>query len=272
MSDRLDPSDPFARQLPRRLLATAAGLACIGLAALLIDVPVATWFREHRPPREIVRLLNFTEAFAHGTGVALLLAAVLALDPSFRPRRHGGGSVWRDFLRMVTAAYAGGLAANVIKATVARVRPRAADFADLPGVLHTFGDTALALPEPGSADLASFPSGHAATAAGLAAALCWRYPQGAWFFAVVATLAALQRVVSSAHYPSDVACGAALGLVTAAACLGAPGGRGGSVTRVGDVRWAVGTAGRRESPDGNARPEESRPEESRYGAADSRDG
>ena len=35
----------------------------------------------------------------------------------------------------------------------------------------------------------------------------------------VATLAALQRVVSSAHYPSDVACGAALGLAAAAACL-----------------------------------------------------
>jgi membrane-associated phospholipid phosphatase len=124
---------------------------------------------------------------------------------------------------MVAAAYAGGLVANLIKATVIRVRPRAADLANLPGVLHTFGAAALALPEPGSSDLASFPSGHAATAAGFAAALCWRYPQGAWFFALLAALAAAQRVVVSAHYPSDVACGAAVGLAAAAACLAGPG-------------------------------------------------
>jgi hypothetical protein len=64
-----------------------------------------------------------------------------------------------------------------------------------------------------------FPSGHAATAAGLAAALSWRYPQATWFFAAIAALAAMQRVVSLAHYPSDVCCGAALGLVMAAVCL-----------------------------------------------------
>jgi membrane-associated phospholipid phosphatase len=37
---------------------------------------------------------------------------------------------------------------------------------------------------------------------------------------VIATLAATQRIVSSAHYPSDVACGAAIGLLGAALCLG----------------------------------------------------
>lgn len=203
----------------------AAALSCLGLAALAIDLPVATWLHSHRPPREIVRLLNFSEVFAHGTGVAVLLAAVLALDPALRPRSPAGNAGWGDFARMVAATYAGGLAANLIKATIARVRPRAADLteladlADLPGALATFGDGALALSAPGSSDLASFPSGHAATAAGLAAALSWRYPQAAWFFAAIATLAAMQRVVSLAHYPSDVCCGAALGLTMASACL-----------------------------------------------------
>ena len=205
--------------LRRRLLALAAVLACLGLAALAIDLPVAEWLRGHRPPREIVRLLNFSEVFAHGTGVAVFLAAVLALDPVLRPRGRSGNAGWHDFARMVAATYAGGLAANLIKATVARVRPRAADLADLPSALATFGDGALALPDPGSSDLASFPSGHAATAAGLAAALSWRYPQAAWFFAALATLAGMQRVVALAHYPSDVAFGAALGLTMAAACL-----------------------------------------------------
>jgi membrane-associated phospholipid phosphatase len=222
----------FRRETTRhwqRLLAVAAVLSCLGLASLAVDLPVATWLRSHRPrltafkdfrgvEREIVRLLNFSEAFAHGTGVAVLLAAVLALDPTLR-RGRSGNAGWSDFARMVAATYAGGLAANLIKATIARVRPRAADLADLPSALATFGDGALALTDPGSSDLASFPSGHAATAAGLAAALSWRYPQATWFFAAIAALAAMQRVVSLAHYPSDVCCGAALGLVMAAVCL-----------------------------------------------------
>jgi membrane-associated phospholipid phosphatase len=57
-------------------------------------------------------------------------------------------------------------------------------------------------------------------AAGLAAALTWRYPHGWPLFAMLAAATATQRVVTSAHYPSDVACGAAVGLIGAACCLG----------------------------------------------------
>jgi len=56
-------------------------------------------------------------------------------------------------------------------------------------------------------------------AAGLATALCWKYPHGIPVFALLAALAAAQRVVSSAHYPSDTAFGAAVGVAVAAACL-----------------------------------------------------
>jgi undecaprenyl-diphosphatase len=66
----------------------------------------------------------------------------------------------------------------------------------------------------------SFPSGHAAVAAGLATALAWKYPHGAATFALLAAAAAAQRVVSSAHYPSDIAFGAAIGVAVAAVCLG----------------------------------------------------
>jgi undecaprenyl-diphosphatase len=57
-------------------------------------------------------------------------------------------------------------------------------------------------------------------AAGLAAALSWKYPRAAWFFAALAIAAATQRVATSAHYPSDVLLGAALGLAGAAVFLG----------------------------------------------------
>ena len=70
-----------------------------------------------------------------------------------------------------------------------------------------------------SVELMSFPSGHAAVAAGLATALAWKYPHGRWIFGALAACAAFQRVESSAHFPSDVAWGAAIGVAAAAVCL-----------------------------------------------------
>ena len=121
---------------------------------------------------------------------------------------------------MIAATYLGGLLADVIKVSIERVRPRAADLAGVASWLGTFGDASLVVEKPHLSDLMSFPSGHSAVAAGLAAALTWRYPHGWPLFAMLAAATATQRVVTSAHYPSDVACGAAVGLIGAACCLG----------------------------------------------------
>ena len=58
------------------------------------------------------------------------------------------------------------------------------------------------------------------TAAGLAAALAWKYPRGRWLFATLAMLGVMQRVATLAHYPSDALLGAALGVAGAALFLG----------------------------------------------------
>ena len=58
-------------------------------------------------------------------------------------------------------------------------------------------------------DLHSFPSGHTATAVGLAISLD-ADPRGRWLFAVFAALASLQRMTAGAHYLSDSLFGAAL--------------------------------------------------------------
>ena len=207
-----------------QLMALAAVLACLGGLALAIDLPVARWCKTHRLPREALRLVNFSEAFAHGTGAAALLVVVLVLDPGLRlprpGRSRGVDPGARDFLRIIGATFTGGLIVDLVKASVERVRPRAADLTTLASAFGTFGDAALMQDAGSHADVTSFPSGHAAVAAGFAAALAWRYPRGAILFAVIAALAAAQRVVSSAHYPSDVACGAAIGLLGAAICLG----------------------------------------------------
>lgn len=205
-------------------LAIAAVLGVLGCVLFLIDVPVATWFRAHRLPGDLSRLIDLSEAFAHGLAVAVLLGVTVSLDPVLR-RARSWPEARHDLVRLVAAAYAGGLAVDLVKALVTRVRPRAVDLAAVATAFDTFGSTAAMNALAGgplgkSADLMSFPSGHAAVAAGLATALAWKYPHGALTFAALAAAAALQRVVSSAHYPSDVAFGAAIGVAVAAFCLG----------------------------------------------------
>jgi membrane-associated phospholipid phosphatase len=205
------------------LLAVATGLVAVGAAAFLIDLPVAEWCKRNRLPGEIGRLINLLEISGHSLGAALALVAVVTLDRTLQlplPRRWGPGE--RSFAAMIAATYLGGLLVDVVKVSVERVRPRAADLASVGSWLGTFGDAALAVEKPHATDLMSFPSGHSAVAAGLAAALSWRYPHGWPLFAALAVATAVQRVTTSAHYPSDVACGAAVGLIAAACCLGGP--------------------------------------------------
>jgi undecaprenyl-diphosphatase len=66
-------------------------------------------------------------------------------------------------------------------------------------------------------DSYSFPSGHSATAALVAAALVALWGRRAWWPAVVfALLAGASRSLLGAHYPSDITTGLALGLAISA--------------------------------------------------------
>ena len=61
----------------------------------------------------------------------------------------------------------------------------------------------------------SFASAHTATVCGLAIGMSWAFPKGARLFFFVAILASAQRVVSLAHWGSDVCFGAAIALMMA---------------------------------------------------------
>jgi membrane-associated phospholipid phosphatase len=216
---RATPADPYRS----RLLVIAVACVVAGLLAFTIDLPVARWFK-HQPtplPGDVLRFLNLTEAFAHGLGVTTLIVTLLVSDPTLAAPLPGRPAGPRgNFLRLVGAAAVGGLVVDLIKVCVERVRPNSADLAAVDTPLGTFGSNALAAPFQHAAQLMSFPSGHAAAAAGLAAALGWKYPRGRPAFAAIAVLAAAQRVVTSAHYPSDVCFGAAIGIAAAAALIG----------------------------------------------------
>lgn len=57
----------------------------------------------------------------------------------------------------------------------------------------------------------SFPSAHTASAFGFAAVLSSAYPKGKPVFLLLAALTGFHRIAFSAHFPSDVFFGAALG-------------------------------------------------------------
>lgn len=64
-------------------------------------------------------------------------------------------------------------------------------------------------------DSSSFPSGHTAAAVAFTAAVGPAWPVVGALCAVPTAVVALERVQSGAHYPSDVAGGAAIGLASA---------------------------------------------------------
>ncbi len=183
----------------------AAGLLVAGVAALSVDCRLAQWRRSFDFPGELQNLFQTCEPFGDGLGVLLVVLAIHQLDPGRR---------WA-LARVLVCSWGAGLAANGVKMLIGRVRPRDFDFQG--DVWTTFGDW---LPWTGTGyGGQSFPSAHAATAAGLAMALVWLYPAGRWLFPALAVLVAGHRIESQAHYLSDVLCGGALGIVVAAGLL-----------------------------------------------------
>lgn len=220
------PAGTASRQAAFTRIALAVAVVCVvsGAVCFAVDLPVARWAKTSPLPRELKRLLDLCEFFAHSTGVVALLIALAVIDPkrawAWRMVGTTGAAVGKvPFLRMITATFAGGLATDLLKVLVTRVRPRAADLSAVAHASDTFDRAVVAIAKPGHSDLMSFPSGHAAVAAGLATMLAWRYPQHWPVFATFGTLAAAQRVFASAHYPSDVLFGAALGIAGAALLL-----------------------------------------------------
>jgi membrane-associated phospholipid phosphatase len=175
------------------------------LASLAIDCPLAQWCLSGHCPGEIKKVLDLSEVFGHGYGVVVIVALVFQLDPLRR---------WA-LPRLLAASLGAGLLANVVKVCLVRVRPH--DFSFAGTVWDTFGAW-FPLGRGGSGHQ-SFPSGHTATAVGLALALAWLYPRGRWLFAVLAGLVACQRVAAADHYLSDVLAAATLGSLWATACV-----------------------------------------------------
>lgn len=188
-------------------LLAAAVLAIAAVAVSPFDVAIGVWAYADQCPGELRRILDVAESFGNGWGVALILIAVCLLLTERRIR----------VARMAAMAFGAGMAANLGKLLVARWRPRAFTFEEADGVASTFTGFCQFL--SGSSDVQSFPSAHSATAIGLAFALAWLVPRARWYFFLLAGMVMLQRIESSAHWPSDTLFGAAIGCLVAGACM-----------------------------------------------------
>lgn len=187
-------------------------LICVGLLAFTIDVPIALFTSTHPLPKEISNILRLAEIGGHGTGAAMILIAALAIKQiNWRKKR--------DRLiasQLIAGSYLGALIVDLLKLTINRVRPHSALLNLQTSFLDTFGQELLKSDSVSRSALMSFPSGHAAVAAGLAVSLCWFYPRGRSVFIALAILASFQRINSLSHFLSDICIGAAIGIAGAA--------------------------------------------------------
>jgi membrane-associated phospholipid phosphatase len=200
-------------------IATVAGLLCP--LALQFDHSLSQSVRGWNAPGDLRKAIALSEAFAHGIGVTFILLSVFVVAVDRRKM------IW---IAILITALSGGLA-NALKATVVRVRPHSVDLVVDAGSASTQQGDAGANSQSAPALVASsfwdsrqrsFPSGHTATAWGLAIGLSLAFRNAWWLFAVLATLASFQRLESGAHYLSDVFAGAAIAFLVAACILSIP--------------------------------------------------
>ena len=202
-----DRGDQFSS---RKWLAAMTLSGCLVPGIYAADLPLMRWVGQRDLPGDLEKAIQLSEFFAHGFGVAIILISIAILFPGQR----------RKIPRMLACVIGCGVAANTFKSLFARVRPIATS-SDLDSIHQTWGSFFPAWRTPETFDYAtqSFPSAHTCTAFGLAIALCWLYPRGRFLYLACAGLAAVQRVVSQAHWPSDVAAGLCLSIFVTSCIL-----------------------------------------------------
>ncbi len=140
----------------------------------------------------------------------VFIGAALALAGAPDRSRATASSLVRAGLAVIASALVSGLVAEIVKRVVGRLRPGADGGYHFKPFLSAFAD---------GANL-GLPSSHAAVAFGGAFALCRLFPAPGWLAAVLAAGCGLSRLLSGAHFATDVLAAAAIGYASAAVFSG----------------------------------------------------
>lgn len=189
-----------------RILAVVLVLLIAAVCLAPFDVVISKALQAGFLPGDLQKVIHLSEIFAHGFGVLLILVGIWILFPDKQ----------KYIPRVAMLAAFSGLTAQCIKLFIVRQRP-----GDFVGQWEKATSTWSGFIDNFTLNIdnnfQSFPSGHTATAVGLAVGLTYVFPRGKYLFTGLAILASLQRVVGNAHWTSDVLSGAAVGLVVS--CL-----------------------------------------------------
>ena len=190
-----------------------AGCAALAISPLvmLADRAISAAVRAGHVPGDLRKAIELSEAFAHGSGVAVILIALLLVCS--RPR----ASIWT----VISMTALSGVTANVLKGVFTRARPYTYD-AEARAVTDVTGWEFLGTGSFWDASQRSFPSGHTATAWGLAIGLSLLFPRGRILFLLLAILATYQRLYSGAHFPSDTVAGFGIACLSCSIVLFVP--------------------------------------------------
>ena len=170
------------------------------------DIAVADKMISYRDTK-IVKALGTASEMADQPPLLSLCVGTLALGAILRnPRMMRAGG------RMIASHLVATGIKAVIKKSVDRTRP---------SLLHDEQRYELDEGERDEGDYNSFPSGHTAGAVAVAMALGREYPRLAWPARAGAAAIALIQIPRCAHYPTDIAAGAALGLLAEGVVHGA---------------------------------------------------
>jgi len=151
----------------------------------------------------VVRAASALSEIADQPPLVALSAAVAVAGLAMRnPRLARAG------LRMLAAHALATVVKGVIKDNVDRSRPK---------TLIEDGDYKMGAGNSREADLRSFPSGHTAGGTAVVRALAREYPGSAGPAGSAMSLIAAALVPKQAHYPTDIAVGAAIGWASEAA-------------------------------------------------------
>lgn len=153
-----------------------------------------------KPYRETppVRALSLLSKLGDQPPMRAISAAVIALGLARDDRRLA-----RAGLRMLAAHTLATIVKDIVKRRVDRTRPRSHDGGD--GHRVTAGRNS-------AKEETSFPSGHAAGAAAVAAAFAREFPEHRTAALAGGAVIALAQIPRSAHYVSDIGSGVAIGL------------------------------------------------------------
>jgi len=195
----------------RLIVYTSVSLLIALLSYLYLDLVIAEFFQQ-RMGDDLWRFFRFiTEA---GEGVYWIIPpAIIYYAYKYLPLSRLPYSRWLEMHRhehmrvtgfIAITAFLSGLIVNIFKLIFARYRP--VEYFEYNNYGMTWFDHGYRM--------ASFPSGHSATALGVAVAFSLLFPRYRYPIMVFGSLVLFSRVVVNAHYLSDVVAGGYVGVMT----------------------------------------------------------